>query len=153
MHAEPLRYTLASPQDLQAVTRLLDANGLPSADIARHLHACLVARAGHEIVGVVGLEVYGARALLRSLCVEAAHRRHAVAATLCDHIETLAHSLGVTELYLLTTTAEGYFARRGYRTVPRDTVPPEIAATEQFRALCPSTAICMSRPVTPAPGA
>ena len=145
MSAEPLRYTLAAPQDLAAVTALLDANGLPSADIARHLHACLVAREGGTIVGLVGLEVYGERALLRSLCVAAPQRNRGIAAALCDHIETLAHSLGVRELYLLTMGAEGYFARRDYTTVARQAVPPEIAATEQFRSLCPSSALCMHR--------
>jgi amino-acid N-acetyltransferase len=145
MSAEPVRYTLAAPQDLAAVTALLDANGLPSADIARHLHACLVAREEGTIVGLVGLEVHGERALLRSLCVAAPHRSRGIATALCDHVETLAHSLGVRELYLLTMDADTYFARRGYARIARETVPAEIAATEQFRSLCPSTAICMHR--------
>lgn len=135
----------ATPDDHDAVCRLLDAHGLPFADVAPHLPGFLVARRGSAIVGVVGLEPHGTGGLLRSLCVATTDRGRGLAAALCDRIEDQADVLGLTDLYLLTTTAEGYFTRRGYTVVARDAVPAAIAATSQFASLCPSSAICMHR--------
>ena len=58
-----------------------------------------------------------------------------------------ARGLGITRLYLLTTTAQSWFRLLGFRSVLRDEVPEGIRGTEQFRTLCPSTAACMVRPI------
>ena len=49
--------------------------------------------------------------------------------------------------YLLTTTAEAFFARRGFERIARQAVPAAIASTKEFNSLCPSSAICMTRAV------
>jgi amino-acid N-acetyltransferase len=51
----------------------------------------------------------------------------------------------VHAIYLLTTTAEGFFAQRGYRLSERVTAPLAIAATRQFCGLCPATARFMRK--------
>jgi amino-acid N-acetyltransferase len=58
-------------------------------------------------------------------------------------MEEHARDAGVRNLYLLTTTAEGFFAGLGYRKVSRDQAPPGIAGTEQFSSLCPSSSSFM----------
>jgi amino-acid N-acetyltransferase len=51
----------------------------------------------------------------------------------------------VETLYLLTTTAAAFFARHGYETVERDTVPARIRGTTEFDDLCPDSAVCMRK--------
>lgn len=140
-------YRLAGPSDLAAVQQLLAAHGLIHEDVARHLHTFVLARVGGVLAGTAGLEVHGCRGLLRSVCVAAPYRGQAIGAALCDRVEALAASLGLRELYLLTTDAEAYFARRGYRPVDRARVPADVGRAEQFARLCPSTAVCMVRPL------
>jgi amino-acid N-acetyltransferase len=70
-----------------------------------------------------------------------------LASRLVDALEARARTLGIRTLYLLTTTAEGFFARRGYAPADRATVPDAILATEEFRGICPSTAACMAKPL------
>ena len=96
-------------------------------------------------IGVVGLEVYGSNALLRSLAVEPQHRSRGLGAGLVDAIESEARRRGVTALYLLTTTAATFFERLGYAAHERAAVPPSIAATTEFSLLCPDTADCLWR--------
>jgi amino-acid N-acetyltransferase len=53
--------------------------------------------------------------------------------------------MGVETLLLLTTTAERFFARRGYAVGPRDAAPLEIRQTPEFAGLCPSSSVCMRK--------
>jgi amino-acid N-acetyltransferase len=142
-----IRYALARPQDLAAVQRLLSANDLPHEDIGSHLERCLLAWSGDRLVGSVGLEICGEPALLRSLCVDSRFRSQGVARELCRRIESFARLAGCTRLYLLTTTAERFFARRGYQVVGRASAPAPIQATLEFGSACPATARCMTRAV------
>ncbi len=50
-------------------------------------------------------------------------------------------------VYLLTTTARDYFARRGFADCPREEAPAAIRESWEFRTGCPSTAAFMKRPV------
>jgi amino-acid N-acetyltransferase len=55
----------------------------------------------------------------------------------------LARSGGARELYLLTTTAEGYFPRLGFERIARDELPAALAASEELRGACPASAVTM----------
>jgi amino-acid N-acetyltransferase len=137
--------TPAAPADGPAIASMLRAADLPYEDIAPHLGHFFVARKGGVVVGAVGLEVHGPDGLLRSLGVAPAYRGHGLGDELVRRLERAAAEWGVAQLWLLTTTAEAFFARRGFRVTPRTAVPTEIAATHEFKSLCPSTAICMTR--------
>ena len=52
---------------------------------------------------------------------------------------------GIKTLYLLTTTAAQFFAKRGYEAVPRSEAPAAIAATAQFSDLCPASSAFMRK--------
>jgi hypothetical protein len=56
-----------------------------------------------------------------------------------------ARAADVTELILLTQTAKPFFARQNYRTIERESVPPAMLASEEFRSLCPESATCMAK--------
>jgi amino-acid N-acetyltransferase len=58
-------------------------------------------------------------------------------------LEKVARQSGVNCLYLLTTTAGGFFTKQGYGAIDREAVPIEIKNTTEFSSTCPSTAEVM----------
>ena len=102
-------------------------------------------RNGGRLVGVVGIEAYGSVGLLRSLAVEPAHRNSGIGTSLVSGAEAWAAEQGIEILYLLTTTAAVFFARRGHEAVPRSAAPAAIAETAQFRDLCPASSTLMCK--------
>ncbi|MFY9587362.1 MAG: GNAT family N-acetyltransferase, partial [Actinomycetota bacterium] len=50
---------------------------------------------------------------------------------------------GIREVYLVTTDAERFFARCGFRTIPREELPDAVASHKQFTRECPATAPAM----------
>ena len=55
---------------------------------------------------------------------------------------------GVERVWLLTTTAGPFFERLGFAVADRGSAPSAIAATPQFRGVCPGTATFMCRHLT-----
>ncbi len=134
--------------DRSYAERLLTANDLPAAAVRTTPERFYVASAGGERVGVGGLETRGDAGLLRSVVVERARRGEGYGAALCRALEAVAERQGVERLYLLTTTASDFFARRGYVETDRETAPQAIRETRQFADRCPATATCMTRSLT-----
>ena len=129
-----------------AVRALLAAAGLPVADLtAAHLADFWGCGDGANPIGVVGLEVYGTVALLRSLAVAPDEQGRGLGSALRAHAERAARQRGIAALYLLTTTAEAFFVQRGYVRIPREAAPPVLHRTAEFAALCPASAVCMTR--------
>jgi amino-acid N-acetyltransferase len=127
------------------VVGLLAAAGLPVADVDDSVLAgFLVAHdeAG-RVLGAVGLETRGPDGLLRSLVVDPAARGRRLGDDLVAAAEEQARRHGVRTLYLLTTTAADYFPRLGYAVGDRGAAPPAIAATGEFAALCPASAVML----------
>lgn len=142
----------ATAEDLGPIRALLDSQGLRSSDIDQaSLKSFLVLRDGTQISGLVGLDLLGSIAMLRSLVVRPEWRSAGLGAQLVTAAEALAVKQGIATLYLLTTDADRYFAAKGYRTLERTDAPPEIKLHPQFRWLCPSTSIFMSKTMSPKP--
>lgn len=99
------------------------------------------------LAGAVGLEIYGAVALLRSLAVTPAARGTGLGRALVRFTEQEARSMGVGKLLLLTDTADGFFAGLGYRAIPREQAPAAIAGTAQFTVLCPASSRLLGKPL------
>jgi amino-acid N-acetyltransferase len=51
----------------------------------------------------------------------------------------------VRVIYLLTTTAEEFFARRGYRRTERSSAPVAIRNTREFAGICPVSSAFMNK--------
>ena len=62
-----------------------------------------------------------------------------------ERLLALAGDYGIERVWLLTTSAPGFFAKLGFSDVDRASVPAAIAASEEFTHLCPDTAVCMVR--------
>ena len=136
----------AEAHDLEAISGLLSACGLPPDDLTTgHLRFFVVADHDGRIRGVAGLEPMGEQGLVRSLAVSPDFRGQGVAGRLLKEIEAVAREYGVQRLFGLTTTAEAYLTLHGYARIDRKTVPPGIASTEQFRTICPLEAICLEK--------
>jgi amino-acid N-acetyltransferase len=135
-----------------AVRALLAGAGLPVADLtAAHLADFWGCGDGANPIGVVGLEVYGTVALLRSLAVAPDGQGRGLGSALLAHAERAARQRGIAALYLLTTTAEAFFARHGYVRIPREAAPPVLQQTAEFAALCPASAVCLTKPLDAPP--
>lgn len=131
----------------ESIIALLTAEKLPAADLPNHLENFAVSKKGDDVTGVIGLEVYGGYALLRSLAVNSNFRNQGIADELLQHIESLAAAKSLKAIYLLTETAPGYFTRRGYQTITRADVPAEVQQSSEFSHVCPQSAIVMSKPL------
>jgi amino-acid N-acetyltransferase len=127
-----------------AAKRLLVESGLPTADItATHLQHFFACGSGANIEGLVGLELYGEVALLRSLAVASEQRGSGLGSRLVEHAERHARARGVKSLYLLTMTAEAFFLRHGYARLPREKAPEAIRNTKEFGGICPLSSAFM----------
>jgi amino-acid N-acetyltransferase len=83
----------ASDADTPSILQLLGDAGLPIDGVVEHLNTAFVAREGAVIVGCAALEVYPEGALLRSLVVAPAARRHGLGWRLMEGAIALAQSL------------------------------------------------------------
>jgi N-acetylglutamate synthase-like GNAT family acetyltransferase len=135
----------ARPSDLPAVIGLLSAASLPTAGVPVALEGFVIAESAGELIGVAGLERYGPAGLLRSVAVRPESRKTGVGGALVDRILADAAARGLSDIFLLTTTAESYFARRGFSCIGREAVPEPVQASVEFRGVCPSTAVVMHR--------
>jgi amino-acid N-acetyltransferase len=137
---------IGSRPSLAAAVQLLATAQLPTEDLtAAHCEHFFFAGSPTEPTGLVGLELFGHDALLRSLVVALDRRGSGEGAALLRHAEDHARALGVRTLYLLTTSAESFFAKHGYQRAPRDSAPAAIRATREFSGICPASAAFMMR--------
>jgi amino-acid N-acetyltransferase len=127
-----------------SVVALLEAEGLPASDLTEaHLEHFFFTGTDDAPSALVGLEIYGGSALLRSLVVSAAARTQGLGSALVLHAEEYAAAHQVHSIYLLTTTAEPYFERRGYQRIDRAQAPASIQSTREFASLCPASSAFM----------
>lgn len=135
----------AGPSRLAAI-ELLESAGLPSSDLSdAHMRHFFYAGPIDEPLGIVGIEPCGPDALLRSLVVRADARGSGLGGALVAHAESHARSEGISTLYLLTATAEHFFAARGYIAAERAAAPATIRGTREFADICPVSSAFMQK--------
>jgi amino-acid N-acetyltransferase len=133
----------ATGADLHAIRDLLTASGLPTAGLEDHWKTFVVARDGEKIVGCGGAEAYQVVALIRSVAIEPEYRSKGLGRRIVRQLLDRLASRGLREFYLLTTTAEEYFRKRGFKTIDRDEVHPQLLGSQELQGACPDTATCM----------
>lgn len=139
------RATLA---DLNSVRGLLSVSGLPLDGVSDHVEDFVIAEAGGDLAGVIGMERHGAYGLLRSAAVREDLKSCGIGGKLVNQLLASARQHGVTDVYLLTTTAERYFPAFGFSVIPRSAVPGELSASAEFQGACPDTATVMHLPLS-----
>jgi N-acetylglutamate synthase-like GNAT family acetyltransferase len=85
------------------------------------------------------------RALLRSLAVPPEARGEGIGLRLLEALERDAVQAGIGGVYLLTTTAAGFFEVHGYERMAQRALPLSIQNTEAAAHLCPDRAVCMQK--------
>ncbi|HUQ98398.1 MAG TPA: arsenic resistance N-acetyltransferase ArsN2 [Gemmatimonadaceae bacterium] len=135
----------AQAADIEPVQTLLSSNDLPLDGVSDNFHEFIVADDAGQIAGAIGLERFGSAALLRSAVVTPDQRGSGIGAKLVHDLLHRARETGVSEIYLLTTTAENYFPRFGFKRTTRDAVPQAVKQSPEFRGACPDSAIVMAR--------
>jgi amino-acid N-acetyltransferase len=144
LHMPTLRQ--AAADDWSDIHALLSDNGLPIEDLgANALDSFLVAEDDGDLVGLIGLQVFGTTGLLRSLVVAETARRVGLGGKLVGALESAAQTAGIRDLWLLTIDAERFFERQGFEIVDRDAAPQSIRSTEEFGGLCPDSAHLMTK--------
>lgn len=133
----------AKAGDVETIKQLLVDNDLPIAGVDEHWRTFIVARDGKRIVGCGGSETYPAAALIRSIAVAPEYRRNGVGRRIVRELLDRLSSHGLREFYLLTTTAEQYFRKRGFQKIDRDEVNPALLSSREFQDACPESAVCM----------
>ena len=130
----------AGMPDRSAVERLLAASKLPTAGVSDALDGFLVAEREGSVIGTIGIERYGDYGLLRSAAVDTAWQGKGIGRALVEKLLSSARAAGLRGVYLLTTTAEGYFPAFGFRRVERESVPMEVRESVEFAEACPASA-------------
>ncbi len=145
-----VKIELFAENDKKEVLRLLSDVELPTEDITTEkLQNFLVARRQDDtVIGTIGIELMKDVGLLRSLAVHPSHRNGGLGKLLTNALESFAQKKGVKALYLLTTTAADFFLGLGYLVKLRETVPKNIADTEEFKCICPSSSVCLYKEFT-----
>jgi len=135
----------ATIRDLPALEALVSAAELPLDGARAAFRHGVVARVDGRVAGGAAIEPYGPVGLLRSVVVAADRRGEGLGRAVVAAAERLAAELGMTELYLLTETAEGWFSRLGYERIERAEIPAAVQDSVEFTTACATTAAVMVR--------
>ena len=142
--ARDATYRRADRADWPAIEALLRAGHLPVEGAAEHIAHFTVGTGSRGIFAAGGFEPHGAYALLRSFVVAEAEQGRSHGTDLLRHVLLDARQAGIETVFLLTQTAEQFFARFGFKPVERDDAPPAIRQTSEFTSLCPASARLMA---------
>lgn len=135
IHARPSR---------SAAVQVLQAAALPVEDLTDgHMEHFFYAGPAAMPTGIVGVELCGSGALLRSLVVDPSARGLGLGRALVEKAEWYARANGAESIFLLTTTAEAFFRSLGYASADRANAPAEIRATREFASICPASSAFM----------
>ena len=129
--------------DLHSIQLLLKQSGLPYEDCEDHIKNFIVLDDAGVVIGAGGLELYGELALLRSVVIHPAYQGRSYGQQLYRQLKSKAIDAGVRQLFVLTETADQYFIKRGFQSIPRDAAPERIKHTKQFSGLCPASAMVL----------
>ena len=133
----------ASGPDLPHIATMLHHGGLAAGAARERLGRTMVAEADRAPIATASWERFDRSGLLRSVAVTPEVRRAGagtviVAATLKRMLEE-----GIRDVYLVTESAERFFAECGFKTIERDELPEEITKHPQVTRECPASAPAM----------
>lgn len=134
----------AGDADLPFAQRLLAEAALPGDGLTDQFPTqYAVATVGSRPVALAGIERYGSVGLLRSVAVDELWRGHGLGDQLVADRLAGARAAGLTDVYLLTTTATPFFVRLGFAALPREAAPAELRKAPEFASVCPGTSTFM----------
>lgn len=144
MNNKNLQHRIAEKQDLARITALLLSCELPVSDLQTSNITFIISTDNENLIGCIGIEPYGHNGLLRSFAVDSNYRKNGIGGQLLDKILAFCKQTGISNLHLLTTTAEKYFEAKGFIATFRDKAPSAIKNSAEFSSICPSTSTYMN---------
>lgn len=135
----------AVSEDRGQVMMLLREAGLPLPDDRDAPTRFLLGREGDRTLACTGWERYGPRALMRSTVVCEAARGQGLGSAMVEALAMRLRREGVSEVYLLTTTAQDFFVKHGFSQVSRCSVPADVLCSREFADRACEAAVCMRR--------
>lgn len=129
--------------DLEPVFTLLESDALPTAGVVEAFEHFRVVEIRDRVVAVAGLEIHGPDGILRSVAVHPSVRGCGWGGRLTRAMVDTARDARLKRLYLLTTSAAGYFPRFGFRRTERGEAPDAIRSSVEFAEACPASAVAM----------
>jgi amino-acid N-acetyltransferase len=134
----------ASQNSFSAAIQLLKKNNLPTEDINPGTQLFVIEE-NDSVIGTIAVEYNFDVALLRSLSISEQKRNSGIGQMLVAFIENYVQKQGVQSIYLLTTTAEAFFLKKGYESVDRNEVPDFIKNTKEFSIICSASSTLMKK--------
>ncbi len=141
---EEFSFRLADRNDEETISALLEKSELPVEDLGSKITFFVGLDSTGSLAGCIGLEKYGKEGLLRSMAVDGKYRSKGLGSQLLDSLLYHCRGAGVSTLHLLTTTADQYFLKKGFRLADRAAAPASIRATTEFSSLCPASSVYMT---------
>lgn len=135
------------PADDTGLRDALILAGLPTDDLTEPGRTFFRFDRYGDAIGFGGFELYGPDALLRSVVVAPEQRGMGLGADVSERLIALARDGGAQRVYLLTTSAAGFFTRLGFTELDRSDAPASILSTRQATTIC-STATMLARSTT-----
>jgi len=149
MNTRPPELRRGRPDDLPALSRLLEDIGLPSSDLtATDLAHFQLAEANGKLVASAGVEVAGTVGLLRSVVVAPGFRGGGLARRLVFACESASRAMGISALYMIASDAAAvtFFDHMDYALIDRQDIPLDLLRLPEFTHLCPQTHPCLWKP-------
>ncbi len=100
------------------------------------------------LLALAGVERYGSALFLRSVAVADSARKCGIGTQLVATVLSQAVTREISAVYLLTDSAQQFFARLGFHPIARAAAPAELAASDEWSSACPQSATLME--LTPA---
>lgn len=138
----------ATAADVAELRRLMVGSGLPAEDLEQHLRVFRVVERDGGLIACAAVERHGSDGYLRSVAVAAEHRGAGLGAQLTDEILGAAAAESLRAVWLMTLTADRYFALHGFARASREEAPAWLRAHPHFLTYCPAGAILMRRSMT-----
>lgn len=135
--------TIPKPKDQKAIIALLKENDLPFEDLDFNRHKFRLKMESDEIIAVCVIEEFGKYGLLRSLSVRKDFQGKGIGKSLYEEVLGGCRNEGINALFLLTTTASGFFEKMGWSEIWSEAVPGDVRQSEEFKSLCPQSSVCM----------
>lgn len=133
---------MARATDRKTARELLRRSALPLDGLEKTELWCLVDESDAPI-GFAGLEILEDQGLLRSVVVREKRRNTGAGAMLVRHVLHEARSRSLSELFLITETAQRFFEKFGFRAFERSKVKGKVLESVEFTQACSETAPVM----------
>jgi len=146
-NGEEIEILNARSEHLHSVKEILQLNHLPLIGVEDQFSNYFILQLNTEIIGVIGLEIYGDCALIRSFAILPEFQKKGLGTILFQQILEYAQEKKIKNLYALTETAKNFFEKNGFGVVDRKNAPLEIQQSKEFTTACPKSAIFLKLPI------